>query len=320
LHGRLTDQIYLQPFTLLEVETYLQDRKITLDRKQILQLYMVLGGVAKYLSYIRRGMSVTQMIDELCFKPQGSLLIEFTDLYRSLFGKAGLHMEIIKVLSAKRHGMLRNELLAAIKKKTSGKISVVLDELEESGFIHTYQKYAQITKEKRIRLSDEYSYFYLKFIAPLRSQLIYGGHEHHWQKMQSSSQWSSWSGYTFEMLCLKHIRQIKQSLGISGITTTQSQWVYRAQNKEDQGVEIDLIIDRADNCINICEIKFCDSEYTITKEYAKILERKRQIFKDKTQTKKTLFITLITPYGIKQNTHALGIVDNELTMDALFTS
>ncbi len=320
LYGRLSDHIYLQPFTLDEMEQYLKNQQIHLDRQQMIELYMAMGGVAKYLSLIRRGISAAQIINELCFTTQGSLLTEFTDLYRSLFGSAENHISIIKVLAKKRYGLLREDLLQALGRQTGGQMTKALEELEESGFILSLHKFGQKNKEKRIRLSDEYSYFYLEFIEPVRGDIMYGADDSYWQKMQSGRRWPIWSGYAFETLCLKHINQIKQALGIASIITMQSHWFYRAKDKNEVGVEIDLLLDRADDCINLFEFKFCKEEYVLTKEYAQKLAKKREVFRQQTKTKKTIFITMITPYGIKKNEHSIGIVDKELTMDALFDS
>lgn len=310
--------VYILPLTLSEVEKYLQKQSITLDRKQIVQLYMVMGGVAKYLSYVQRGKSATQIIDELCFTPQGPLLLEFSNLYQSLFDSAESHVALVKMLASKRQGLLRPTLLDSVGLTSGGQSTHILDELEESGFVLSFQKFGQQKKEKMIRLIDEYSSFYLNFIDPVKSQIIYNADNQYWAKLSSLTQWQAWAGYAFEMICLKHIKQIKRALGISAVNTTQQQWFYRPERSEDIGTQIDLLIDRADGCINIFEIKFCDYEYSITKDYAKKVELKKQIFKTQTNTKKTIFLTMLTPYGVKQNEHYFQVVDNQLTFEDLF--
>ena len=318
LYGRLSEIIHLQPFNLNQIEEYLRYKNIILDRKQIIALYMVMGGVAKYYDFIPRGMSATQIIDKLFFSSNGALLTEFVDLYLSLFNHAENHIKVVKALANKRYGMLRSELIKKMNMSSGGNLSAIIEELEASSFILTFKKFGQKNKQKCIRLLDEYSYFYLEFVDAIKADILHGFDQQSWQKIQSTARWRAWSGYAFENICLKHIGNIKQALGLRGVSTTQSQWRYVSDNAKDKGTEIDLLIDRADNCINICEIKFTDGEYVITKDYAHTLEQKRQIFKQKTNTKKTIFITMITPFGIKKNNHSLNIVDNEVKLDDLF--
>lgn len=311
LYGRLSEQLLLKPFSLSEVEEYFQARAINLDRKQIVQLYMVMGGVAKYLSLVKRGLSTAQLVDQLCFSAQSSLVREFDDLYKSLFGKAKNHIAIVTLLAQHRNGMLRETLLNQLGLSSGGNISSVLKELEESGFILSFKKFGQRERGKMLRLVDEYSYFYLNFIAPIKSDILYGAESYYWQKVQASQRWKTWSGYAFESVCMKHIVKIKQALGIAGLLSSHSQWFA-------EGVQIDFLIDRADNCINLCETKFYDTEFVLSKEYAEKLQNKKKLFIQQTGTRKMVFITLITPYGCKINQHYLSTVDNQLTLDDLF--
>ncbi len=318
LYGRLSDQICLKPFKLDETELFLQSRHVHLDRKQLVELYMAIGGVAKYLTFVRPGMSASQTIDRLCFTTQGALYSEFDELYSSLFGKAELHIKIVEILAKKRNGLTRDELISSIGKKSGGQLSKVLEELEKSGIISQVNKFNAKKKESLIRLFDEYSYFYLNWIEPVKREILHGADTNYWQKIQVGATWKSWSGFAFETICLKHIDKIKSSLGLGAVRTIHSQWSYVTKNSEEDGVQIDLIIDRADGCINIVEIKFCNGEYVITKEYAKKLAKKKAIFQRQTKTRKAVFVTMITPYGVKKNQHYIGLVDNQLTLDDLF--
>ncbi|MFI4937391.1 MAG: ATP-binding protein [Candidatus Berkiellales bacterium] len=318
LYGRLSDHICLQPFKLHETQAYLQSKGIQLERKQIVQLYMAIGGIAKYLSFVRPGESAAQAIDHMCFTIQGPLFSEFNELYSSLFGKAEYHIKIVRALAKKRHGLTRESLLMLLKIKSGGQVSTILNELENSGIIMTVNKFGAKIKEASIILIDEYSYFYLNWIEPVKREILHDAQTNYWQKISASSSWQSWSGFAFETICLKHIKNIKASLGLAAVTTSHSQWSYIPQDNTEDGAQIDLIIDRADNCINLCEIKFCQGEFNITKEYAKKLLNKKEIFREQTKTKKTIFITMITPYGVKKNQHYIGLVDNELTLDDLF--
>lgn len=319
LYGRLSAYIRLLPFRLAEVEQYLHAQHIDLDRKQICELYMVTGGVPKYLSHLQRGNSARQLINQLCFSPQAPLLIEFHKLYHSLFAKPELHVAIIKALSEKRKGLTREEVNKAIGGKTSRATTKILQELEESGFITKIPEMGKKIKDALFVLTDEYSLFYLDWIDDVKHAILQNNDPNYWIKQQSSSSWEAWAGYAFESICLKHVSNIKEALKIAGVLTQESHWSSIAKvGTKEKGVQIDLVIDRADQCINLCEIKFCNKTFVINKNYAEELERKKRVFKEKTKTKKSIFLTLITPYGTEENSQYLSVVDNQVTVDDFF--
>jgi uncharacterized protein len=312
LHNRITQRIRLAPFTLHETSLFLKNKHINLSNYDILQLYMVTGGIPHYLKHVQAGESTSQLIDRLCFTKDGSLTNEFKDLYPALFGKADKHISVIRCLAQKLSGMTRAEILEICQFKSGGTMSKVLEELEESNFITGYTPYGKHTKETIFKLTDEYSLFYLKFIENSKSM---GSGT--WQTKSTGQSWKSWCGFAFENICLKHSLQIKKALGISGIYTEQSVWRYTPK-ADEVGVQIDLLIDRQDNCINLCELKFYNTEFTLDKQAANNLATKRQVFIEKTGTKKTIFNTLITTFGAKRNEHYLQTVQNQLTMEVLF--
>ena len=308
LHNRVTNKIHLKPFSLYETELLLKANKVTLSKYDILQIYMCMGGIPHYLQRISTGESVVTIIDKLCFAKDGFLRTEFDVIFYSLFIKAENHIAIVKALAKVRKGLTRAEILKKTKLKTGGTFSKTLNELTESGFISYYLPYKG-TKDRLYRLTDEYSMFYLKFIQGSSSEVGT------WQTMYSQNAYKIWSGFSFETICLKHIKQIKQSLGISGILSTTGSWV---EKNDKQGAQIDLLIDRNDNAINLCEIKFHNSVFTITKSYAESLRYKKQIFQEKTKTNKNIFITFVTVYGLIINQHSLEVAQNEITMVDLF--
>ncbi|NGX33986.1 MAG: hypothetical protein K1060chlam1_00330 [Candidatus Anoxychlamydiales bacterium] len=316
LYGRLSAHLRLLPFNLSETEEYLIAHGIELTKKQICEIYMITGGVPKYLSYLEAGKSATINIHELCFKPQSPLLTEFYKLYHSLFKNAEIHLQVIRVLSKKRRGLTRLELLKEANLSTSGRTSEVLQELEESGFIMTMPEIGKKLREMRYYLNDEYSLFYLNWIEPEKGILLQGVEKDYWIKRQVTPSWRSWAGFAFENLCLKHVSQIKDALQIGGVSTTSGYWKAMVNGKKE--IEIDLVIDRADNCMNLCEIKFYNVEFVVTKTYAKELMKKKALFYERTKTKKALFITLITPYGVRENVNFLDAVENQLSVEALF--
>lgn len=320
LHGRVTRKIRLLPFSLLETEKYLQSRHIELDRKQIIDIYMAIGGVPKYLSYITRDKSAAQIINELCFSLNGGLYNEFDNLYKSLFENYEQHIAIVKALAKAVYGLTKDELLKKVKLKSGGYSSKIIEDLIDAGFL----VYIPSSSAKKVgglyRLIDEYSLFYLTWIVDRNKIGFESIDESFWIKKQGSSKWRTWSGCAFESLCLKHIVKIKKALGISGISTMESGWRYLPSSKAKQlgGAQINLVIERSDKCINLCEMKYSDGEFVIDKPYLQILQNKKRVFKKQTATTKTLFTTMVTTYGVKKNANYLSVVDSEVIMDDLF--
>jgi len=312
LHNRITRRIRLLPFNLYETECYLKSRNIHLERYDILQLYMVMGGIPHYLKEVRRGQSATQVIDEVCFSKDGLLRDEFYSLYEGLFNKAERYLKVVQVLAKNPKGLTRNELMKAAKLSSGGTTTKIFDALEESGFIFKYLPIGKNTRLALYKLSDPYSAFYLKFIANSRASGTGT-----WVKKSAMASWKSWSGFAFESICLAHISQIKAALKIGGIYTEESSWRKIGTDKE-QGAQIDLLIDRSDNTINICEIKYALDEFSITKKYAESLRNKIGVFRKNTKSKKTLFLTMITTFGVSQNQYATSFVQQSVTMESLF--
>ncbi len=312
LHNRITQKIALQPFTLYETELFLKSRNILLNRYQITQLYMAFGGVPHYLEQAVSGLSATQIIDKVCFSKTGFLYNEFTDLYKALFDSADRHFKVIKALASKPMGLSRNEIIKLCKLQSGGSTSTLLEELSASGFITPYIPICKKSKDSIYKLTDEYSLFYLKFMAANR-----GGTKGTWGRLSDTPSWKSWSGLAFENVCMKHVPAIKIALGISGIYSESAIWKSKSNNNNN-AAQIDLIINRRDNCINLCEIKFYENKFLLDKKYAAVLLQKKQLFKEETKTRKQLFITLISSMGITGNENSIGLIDQQLNLDHLF--
>ena len=312
LHNRVTKKIRLLPFTIAETELFLKSRNIKLDRYQVLQLYMVMGGIPHYLKEIKKGESMVQTVDRICFTKDGLLFDEFKNLYDSLFDNAGNHLVIIRVLAKRSSGLTRQEIIEASPFTSGGGMTRLLDELTESGFITPYIPFDAAVKNSIYKLTDEYSLFYIKFIENRKTS-----GKGTWIKYSTGNSWRVWSGLAFESICMKHVVEIKRALGIEGVYSETSAW--RARNTDgDPGVQIDLLIDRQDKCINLCEIKFSVDEFTITKKYALELQQKEAVFRRHTQTRKAIFLTMISTQGIKNADAFPGLVQSDVTMDALF--
>ncbi len=310
LYNRITAQIYLRPFNLGESEEYLQSIGCDWDRYTVLQCYMALGGVPFYMSLLKSKLSFAQNIDALFFGKNAVLSQEFDELFTALFVQADNYIEVVKALSQRREGMLRSEIIEKTK-ISGGGLSKILDNLERCDFIMSFSKYKSAVRNTVYRLSDSFTLFYFKF-ANIRR----GKDSEYWSKNQASSTVKSWLGFSFENVCLLHIDQIKNKLGISGIPTTCSTW-RKTGDDDSQGAQIDLLIERSDRVINVCEIKFSELKYSISKEYADNLRNKMSVFADDTSTNKTLNLVMVTTYGITQGKNS-GIVNNEVVMDDLF--
>jgi len=314
LHNRITKRIFLKPFNLPETESFLQSKQIFLDRYQILQLYMAMGGIPHYLNEVEVGLSATQNIDQICFSDAGILQDEFSRLYPALFENSDNHIEIIRALAKKNAGLTRQELLNKTSFSDGGGFSKIIEELIASGFISKYYPFGRTKKKLLYRLTDEYSLFYLYFIEKKVHE-----EDNIWHKLSQTQIWKTWSGYAFENICLKHIPQIKKQIGIAGIYS-ESAAFYKQGTKKEEGAQIDLIIDRNDHVINLFEIKFYKEEFVVTKDYADRLRKKMSIFRQTTKTKKQLFYMLITTFGLKENQHSIGLIVKSLTIDDLFVS
>ena len=319
-YGRLTREINLKPYTLAGTEHFFKTKNIELERKQIVELYMAFGGVPKYLNYVERGKSPAQVIQETCFTQAGPLQGEFYRLFSSLFDNAETHLAIVQALASSWTGLDQGEILQKTGLSSGGGVTEALRELQASGFISFVPPLGHIKREGKYRLTDEYSLFYLTWIKPALEDTPGAIPSTYWQQAQNSPRYYSWAGYAFESLCLKHVNQIADALGISGVLFKASSWSFRAPNGDARvGAQVDLVLERADHCTNLFEIKLSNSPYVITKEYEEKLRWKKECYREVTQTRNTLFMTMITPYGVVENAQYFASVDNQITMDALFS-
>ena len=312
LHNRITRRIYLLPFNLSETDAFLRSKHIVFDPYQLVQIYMTIGGIPHYLKEIEGGKSAAQNIEQICFSNTGILSDEFLRLYPALFDDATHHITIIRAMADKWKGLTRQEIIAATKLPDGGTLTTYLDELTHSGFITPYNTFGKKQKDILYRLTDEYSLFYLQFMEKnLLTQ------KDTWQQLSQTQEYKSWCGYAFENLCLKHSEQIKKALGISGIYSESSSF-YHKGNAMQQGVQIDLLIDRKDNVINLFELKFYAEPFSINKNYADELREKVGTFKTLTATRKQVFLNFLSTFGLKQNEHSLGLVSSALSIEVLF--
>lgn len=309
LHNRLDRTIRLDAFTLAETKLFLKSKKVRLADQDICQLYMCLGGVPFYLNQVEQGKSIAQILDDLFFNNNALLINEFGNLYAALFKNYNNHLKVIKALSSKNKGLTRGEIIANTKQKSGGGLSLVLQELEECGFIKKFADFDKSKEDGLYRLMDEFTIFYYKFLNNKRGS--YQGHE-----ILASNSFKVWSGFAFENLCFKHLPQIASTLGISGINFNAYSFIDKGTDLSI-GAQIDLVIDRADNCLNIIEMKYYNDSFSLTKQESGKLTNRINSFLTKTKSKKTVFVTLISPYGAMKNEYFLSQITNEIILKDL---
>ena len=315
LFNRQTCELYLQPFTLYETELYLQSRNMDWARRDIAECYMIMGGIPYYLSLLDSELSFNANIDNLFFRKRAELWDEFDHLYKTLFTNSDQYIKIVEQLSKKRMGLTRSEIAAQTKIPANGALTKMLSNLADSGFVRRYSFYGKKSKETLYQLSDYYTLFYYRFIKD-----GFGRDEHFWSNTLDNPSRRAWAGLTFEQLCKDHIPQIKKKLGISGVLSEESSWFTLSQIEgEDRhpGAQIDLLIDRRDQVVNLCEMKFSLNRFEIDKDYDQKLRNKVMVFRESTNCRKTIQLSMITTYGVEKNKYS-GTVSNEVLLDDLF--
>jgi AAA+ ATPase superfamily predicted ATPase len=309
LHNRLTATIHLQPFTLSETEIFLKTQGIEYTRYQIAECYMIMGGIPYYLSKIKKGLSIAQNIDNMFFTHEAELKNEFKNLYASLFRDASDYIKVVEALSKKTKGLTRNEILAVTKLQSGGTFSEILKNLENCGFIRRYSMPKKRKREVLYQLLDAYTLFYFKFLENLENN-----DEQFWTNSTNSPQHNAWAGYAFEVLALLHTKEIKRTLGISGVQTSIFAW--RSEHSLP-AAQIDLVIDRKDGIIDLCEMKYTNTKFMITKQYEENLRNKIATFRTKVETRKAVHLIMLTTFGLQKNKY-FSIAQKEIVLDDLF--
>jgi AAA+ ATPase superfamily predicted ATPase len=307
LYNRTTRQIALKPFTLAECGEYYASRSIIMNTQDTIESYMIFGGIPYYLRMMDKRYSLSQNVDRICFEEAAPLRYEFERLMDTLFSNPAKYLRVLEALHAKKKGLMRESIANLIDFGNGGNLTRILLELEECGFIRRYKPFGKGKNGALYHLTDPFTAFYLTFIRKSES-------ENFWSSYTDNAGHRAWSGYAFEQVCLAHIRQIKKALGISGVHTDVSSWI---SSGDGRGAQIDLVIDRADRVINLCEIKFAKGPFEIDRAYDLALRGKIEVFRNETKTRKALHLTMITTYGVKPGKYA-SLVQSEVNMDELF--
>ena len=316
LYGRVTHTIYLAPFTLGETEAYLHANGIRWNRYQMLETYMIMGGIPFYLEMLKPKLTLDQNIDNLFFAANAPLRMEYGFLFRSLFNDAQLYRQVVETIAKHSQGMTRQQIKEELGMADGGALTVVLENLVRCDFLRRYAAFGKSERNALYQLTDLFSLFHLRFVADNNGQ-----DAQFWSNMRENPSRVAWRGYAFEQVCLHHIPQIKEAIGIKAVLSNVCSWSCPTFTDKDgnpwQGTQIDLLIDRRDQVINICEMKYANDVYIIDKDYEERLRRRLSTFQHLTRTRKALHLTFITTYGLSWNTHS-GNVQTEVTMGDLF--
>ena len=304
LSKRLTQTIKLNPFNLGETRDFFQYKHIPMEEYEILKIYMVLGGVAEYLEHVKPGESAVMTIENLCFQKGAYMEDEYDQVFKSLFEENSYHQKIMDALSdGNKSGITRDEIINALGISSGGRFSDALNELLESGFVLKYDAYKDNTKATLYRIYDEFCLFHLKFMMRFKGSK--------WTQLFQKQDYKSWCGYAFETICLKHVIQVKKGLKCDQIQSKNYSW-------NNDKAQVDLVIDRDDDVVNLCEIKFYNQEFSVDKEYLNRLRYKENEFRTAIKIKKGIYTAIISTWGVKNNQYSKAIVANSLTMDCLF--
>jgi uncharacterized protein len=309
LHNRVTKRIWLEPFKLSETEAFLRSKNVTLTRYEIVLIYMAFGGVPFYLNEVKSGESAAQCIERLCFSEGSLLKNEFDNLYASIFSNPESHVKIVKTLALHTYGMERNDLLKEAKISNSGSTTKILEDLVATGYVYYMIPFGKNANNGKYILADFYSRFYLTFISNRKIT--------NWISQIDSNAYKTWCGLAFEWLCHVHKKEILKALGISGIQTTTNY----LNIKDEAGkmtAQIDMLIDRADNALNLCEIKFSNDVYVLTKAESDNIRKKMFNLQGQLKRRKSIFPVMITTFGCEKNMYYLGVITNQLDLDCLF--
>ena len=301
LHGRITEQIALEPFTLRECELYAQARGLDYTRRMVTECYMALGGVPYYWRMLRRGMSPALDFDELFFSPHGRLKDEFDELYASLFRKKEPYVKIVTALGMRHGGLTRDELVSRAGLPDGGRLKKYLEELEACGFIRRYCAIGKKKKESIFQLIDNYTLFYLQFLAGKED-----ASRRLWTERLETAEYYSWAGRAFEHVCLQHVKGIKRALEIGGVKTTEYSW--RGVASDGKVAQVDLLIDRNDGIVDMCEMKFTKNEYALDENEWNAIARRRAALRMEVPPSKAIHVVMVTDGPMRQNAWSKEIV------------
>ncbi|MBT3220270.1 MAG: ATP-binding protein [Proteobacteria bacterium] len=320
LHNRITRQIVLQPFTVFETRAFMQSRGSKMNMGQLVMLYMAVGGVPFYLEQVEPRHSATQAIQALCFDADGVLRTEFPRLFSSLFDEGPAYEQIVRTIAKRRKGMLRPQLIEALGLSSGGGLAKKLRELENAGFVAPVVPYDHKRRNVAYRVVDPYVFFYLRWIEDAPKGIFSEATASYWLEISQTPAWRSWAGFAFETLCMQHSGAIKAALGLSGIAAQVGSWHYQPNrgSTRERGAQVDLLFDRSDGVVTLCELKHKDTKFAVDKDYARNLANKIEVFQAVTRTRKQIQLALVTTHGLRRNLWSEDLIDQDVDLNDLF--
>lgn len=316
LHNRVTEKMRLMPFTLSETNEFLNANNIKLDIRQTYKLYRCIGGIPFYLNYIRRGISIENLIETLFFERDGKLLEEFDELFDSLFSDSETYKELIELIASKQSGILRTQIASSIKLSHPGnQLTERLSNLENAGFIQGYLPLDANKKGYLYKLTDEFCYFYLKWVKPISKQIQTNAVSDYWRNMMDSPAYYNWAGYTFENYCIKNLFTLKKLVSANPASFA-SPWQRRPNSTNDTGAQIDLLIEDNETAY-IFEFKHTQTPFSIDKSYARSLENKIEVYRKNRGKDKQILLILVTANGLAENSYSKALVDKAICLEEL---
>lgn len=311
LYNRVTKEILLAPFSLYETEKLLEEKHVNYSRYDIARTYMVFGGIPHYLHLIDGRYSLSENIDRLFYHKKGALKEEFERLFSSSFDNAKVTSDIVKALYTRQIGMTREEISEAIQKKDGEVLTEGIKALEISGFIVKYVPLQSKKREQYYKLIDPFCLFYLHFVEGKTTL-----DEHFYTDNEGDNRMHVWKGLSFENLCYNHLDQIKNALQIRGVSTSRFSFVMKG-SEDEKGAQIDLVLERKDNVVNLCEMKFYADLYHAEEEDDLNLRRKKTVLSSFLKKKQTIQTVLITTFGLAKGKYQ-WLYQNVVTLSDLF--
>jgi uncharacterized protein len=320
LHNRVTKRMRLEALNLSQTKRFLDKMGVKLNQRQVLTVFMMMGGIPYYLSQVEKGLSALQIIEKLAFSKDAFFLHEFDNLFSSLFEDSDFHIKVVRLLASSPYGLGERELLGKVGPHALGGTGhKKLEELVQTGFIKSFKPLFNKKRGTYYRLVDEYTSFYLKWIDPIKEALEQESMDpEKWRAIQTSPAWYGWLGLAFESVCYKHVSKIKKTLGLNAISSAETWRYVPKKGSPQEGAQIDLLFDRQDDCITLCEMKYSETPFVLSKDYVEDLQRKIRVFKEQTKIHKQLFIALVAAQGLKNNFYSEGLITQVVRLEDLF--
>lgn len=310
LYNRTTLNLHLAPFNLHDVRQLLLHNGMDFDDGLVLEAYMVFGGIPYYINMLQKELSLDANIDRLFFSENAPLRNEYEFLFRSLFRNSQNYLKVVNALAGRNCGVTREEIVKLTDIPNGGGLTTVLNNLERCDFIRRYDAFGNKKKGALFQLTDLFILFFKRFVETYN-----GWDSSYWLNMIDNPRRRSWGGIAFEQVCLLHLNQIKEALGIKGVQVDAGGWWNRG-DAHNKGIQIDLLLKRRDRVINLCEMKYCGEPFSMTKQYSVELRNRKMIFKEITATHDAVHLTLVSPWGLKQNAYS-SIFNQTVTLNDL---